>query len=97
MEQNNIQLEDSIAKLSPLREHDKSIMDVAVEAEYKGEDLKLINKARMFMKICFVSEICTRDRKSILPQVYEGTFKNTESKYRWPRLQHSLSPQHWNT
>ena len=54
MEQNNVQLEDSIAKLSPLREHDQSIMEITIEAGYKGDDLKLINEARMFMRICFV-------------------------------------------
>ena len=94
MEKNNIQMEDSIEHLSAQREQDQSIMDIAVEAGYKGEDLKLINEARMFMKICFVSEMCTGNGKSIIPQVYEGTFKNTETKYRWPRLQHSLSPRH---
>ena len=69
MEQSNVQLEDSIAKLSPLRECDQSIMDIAIEEGYKGDDLKLINEARMFMKIHFVSEMCIGDEKNYYPKL----------------------------
>ena len=39
MEQINVQLEGNIAKLIPLRESDQSIMDIAIESGYKGDDL----------------------------------------------------------
>lgn len=96
MERNNIQMEDNIEKFSAQKEQEKCITDIAVEAGYKGEELKLINDARMYMKICFVSEMCTGDGKNILPQVYKGIFKNTENFYKWPRLKHNISPHHWN-
>jgi len=62
--QGKITLLDSYTP-SPLRKHDKSIMDIATTLDFTTPKLQKINCVRMFLNVTYISEISTLDGTKI--------------------------------
>mgnify|MGYP005728877209 CR=1 FL=1 len=61
---------DKIYIQPKLREHDISIMDIAINIDtLTGPDLQRINAVREWYNIMYVSEISTMDGKELLPGI----------------------------
>jgi hypothetical protein len=70
-----------------LREKDQSIMETFVQMQhYNSTELYRLNLCRIFLQAEFLSEICTPESDSILPEVWQGIRPHDScSAFLWPK------------
>ena len=95
MQQHDMQFKDPVKKLKLRREKDLFIMNDAIDAKFRCDELKKINEIRMWLRITCKSEICNASGNQVLPESQWDSIKNSGSK-NWPQKQNSLSSLHWN-
>jgi hypothetical protein len=92
----HIRLKDDIAQLPTRRKNDKLLMDEFIKSGYTGTHLKTLNECRMFLHAVTLSDLATADGKAITLHAWNGTRDDRgPSPYQWPRIQKSLSYEHW--
>ena len=90
---NDLQINDNIPKLQPRSSNDRTIMEEAFQT--LPSKVKMINEARMFLKVVWLSEICTADGKCINKHAWKGFPLEGSNNFDWHRTPKNLSKRHW--
>jgi hypothetical protein len=69
----------------PPRKADMAIMDFFISLNLKPKQLKILNRCRVYLQILFVSDICSADGLTILPNYKHGhRLDHRSSSLDWP-------------
>jgi hypothetical protein len=83
-----------LPQLYPLREHDRSIMDIALRHNFSTATLDDINRCRMFLQVTTIAEITNSEGNAILSEAFHGStdennnpllWKHSKTLITWPR------------
>jgi hypothetical protein len=82
---NNLDLRHDI-KISPLRRDDHILMSAFYALRPSLEELQTLNDCRLYLRVYFLSEICTGDGLNILQEAWYGKpLENANKNTSWPR------------
>ena len=73
MIKHDIEIEDSLPKLKPSREKDKSIMSCFSKNSEDHSILKKLNYCRQYLNVTTLSDITSTDGTTVCKWVWEGT------------------------
>jgi hypothetical protein len=80
---------------SPRREHDKTIMEAALEYSRNRQILKSINAVRMSLKVVWMSDIASADGTFLDSRcLISGVVFPRRNDYTWPHKHHT-TPKDW--
>ncbi|GFH55416.1 hypothetical protein CTEN210_11892, partial [Chaetoceros tenuissimus] len=97
MKENGIQAKVKHFQLEPARQGDKSIMQVAYAAGYRGTQLAHINAVRMHNNLVSISDLCNTSGTKLNRVFYHRSkFRGQRNKFLWPRS-HSVERHEWDT
>jgi len=82
--QHNILLKHSI-RMPPQRTNDQLIMEALLDTNVSGQELVTCNHCRLYLKVCYLSDITTGDGLYITEEAWIGKYSAHASKDRsWP-------------
>ena len=85
-----------IYHLPLLRENDAYLMQAFAQAGYKGKDLAILSRCRMFIKATTLADIVTIDGKAITSWAFDGkSSNNIRPHVQWPRQPDYLTSHYW--
>ena len=90
MSEHNIRINTKIPNIPLARENDCNIMKKIIgNSRFTKDDIKIINKCRLYLQVFNLSDITTEDGLRIRDSDWNGVRKpqNTNSNITWP---------HWN-
>jgi hypothetical protein len=96
----HITLHHSIA-MQPLRLNDEFIIEAFLSLDIGEHDLKICNSCRLYLKVCFLSELTTGDGMFITEDAWAGQYLHNPLKdqawpqYKRPPASHWRIWQHW--
>ena len=93
------------------RLHDRHLMDIAVDNNYRKETLEQIDAFRLYLQVTTISEITTADGTTLLQSAWDGEGTASKSAILWPvqekpgqtaltqwrKLLRSLCTQQWKS
>jgi hypothetical protein len=80
-----ITLHISFPDIALPREQDKAMMEIIMSQDLDPEEIKRINRCRVFLKAIFLLDITTAYRKYLEHFVFEPGLTKSCSQYRFPR------------
>jgi hypothetical protein len=89
--QHDLFIHDKCPQLQRARQNDHFLMDVFLAHGYTGNNLKMLNNCRMWLKTITTADVTTADGKYLTLDSWNG--KRIDSRchnYQWPRLQDRL-------
>ena len=93
----NIKLDLPVPEFELVREHDALLIPTFAAMGFTGDELREINKCRMFLKVVLLSDICTGDGKFVTKSSWHGNIDDTRKMiYQWP-YQGPLPYSYWTT
>jgi hypothetical protein len=73
----NIKICDDIPEFQPIRVYDQLLIPTFCRLGYRGQQLRLLNQCRLFLKVSWLSEITTADGRHIEESVLRTPFCGT--------------------
>ena len=71
---------------TPRRDHDETIMDLALELGYKPWEIRAINRCRIFLQVEFISDLATPSGTHLQDSLYQfPPAVSSVSTHLWPR------------
>jgi hypothetical protein len=81
----NIQIEDDLPEFEPLREADRLIIPTFAGMGFTSDKLALLNQCRLYLKVTWLSEICTADGTKIESRVMQKPYAiSIRPRYNYP-------------
>jgi len=84
-----------IQDIGPLKQNDKELMKIFIQAGFRGTDLQVLNQCRMYLQVTYLSEICSRLGIAIDKNWWDGQGTPLHTNYVWPRV-HKPIQSEWN-
>ena len=93
---NHMGMEDSLPELELQREGDQYLIRSFLSVGYKGDQLRRLNRCRIFLKVVTVADIATGCGTFLSTAGWQGRVDETRmDRYEWPR-QGEPSVKDWN-
>ena len=91
-----VHVEPEAAELPVLRQGDRLLMDVFLDALPPQEELKWLNWCRMYLNVVSLSEIVTADGRYVTTEAWNGTrLAPRRTQLQWPRTSRPAI-SHWD-
>ena len=96
MQQFGITIADSTPHIPLRTTKDQRIITAFVHAGYKSNELILLNRMRIYLRVATVADLVQADGKEVKPEVWHGIKPMTcRSNIDWPK-QGQIPKSHWN-